>query len=99
VEVASENNQIIGSNNTLQAGINGTLVFGNEVIAELSNSVYMLGRFVNLANYISGSRNEVQNPFSDIKMDYTNASRDVVRELGGDSIISYINGGRFIITN
>ena len=99
VEVASENNQIIGSNNTLQAGINGTLVFGNEVIAELSNSVYMLGRFVNLANYISGSRNEVQNAFPDVKMDYTNASRDVVRELGGDSIISYINGGRFIITN
>ena len=99
VEILSDNNQIIGSNNTLGAGVSGTLVFGNEVTAELPNSVYMLGRFVNLANYISGSRNEVQNAFPDVKIDYTNASRDVVRELGGDSIISYINGGRFIITN
>jgi hypothetical protein len=99
VEILSDNNQIIGSNNTLGAGVSGTLVFGNEVTAELPNSVYMLGRFVNLANYISGSRNEVQNAFPDVKIDYTNASRDVVRELGADSIISYINGGRFIITN
>jgi hypothetical protein len=97
VSTGSEGNMILGNQNSLVSGVNDSFVFGDNVAAELSNSFYVLGRFVNLANYVNGSRNEVQNPFSDVQIDYTNASRDLVRELGGDSIINYINGGRIVI--
>jgi hypothetical protein len=97
ISTGSEDNMILGNENSIVSGVNNSFVFGDSVAAELSNSFYVLGRFVNLANYVNGSRNEVQNPFSDINIDYTNASRDVVRELGGDSIISFISAGRIVI--
>jgi hypothetical protein len=97
VSTGSDGNMILGNQNSVVSGVNDSFVFGDSVAAELSNSFYVLGRFVNLANYVNGSRNEVQNAFSDVQIDYTNASRDLVKELGGDSIINYINGGRIVI--
>lgn len=97
ISTGSEGNMILGDNNSLGSGVNDSFVFGDSIAAELGNSFYVLGRLINLANYVNGSRNEVQNAFSDVHIDYTNASRDLVRELGGDSIINYVNGGRIVI--
>jgi hypothetical protein len=97
ISTGSEDNMILGNENSISSGVNNSFVFGNNLTINESNVFYVEGKFINAVNYINGNRNEVQNAFSDINIDYTNASRDVVRELGGDSIISFISAGRIVI--
>jgi hypothetical protein len=87
---------VIGDNNIIRPGVVNAFVFGDNQDVRDSNSFVVNMAQVTVADAVDGSRNEVLNPFPDTKLiNYVSASRNAVRELAGDDLVSYLSGGRY----
>lgn len=97
----TNNTTVIGSNNTFTPIIGSTqsitnvTVIGSGVNVSTSNSTTIGGIIVICPNYISGSTDEVLDPFNDNwNINYISGSIDEVRNLGSQTTINIISSGR-----
>jgi hypothetical protein len=88
------NSFIIGNNSTLQ-NADGAIAIGNGLFLDQTNTTQIGGIFLTENNFITASRNQVLNPFSDNSIiNYISGGRNAIRNLGSFVNVNIITAGR-----
>lgn len=91
--VEGNNNMVMGTGNTITG--NDIVVMGLDNVFADQSGLHYVKTLINYANFISAGRNEVLSPYPSTKIvNYIDAGRDVVRELGSYSLETNINGAK-----
>jgi hypothetical protein len=103
---SSSNISIVGNNNTVLAGLKNVSIVGDNIIAKSSDTSYINGAVIKNGslfeefNFINGSRNEVQNPFSSsVAPNIIRGGFNAVQNIGGMSKINLVKGGGDTVQN
>ena len=103
---SSSNISIVGNNNTVLAGLKNVSIVGDNIIAKSSDTSYINGAVIKNGslfeefNFINGSRNEVQNPFSSsVVPNIIRGGFNAVQNIGGMSKINLVKGGGDTVQN
>ncbi len=94
ISQGADNVSIFGNNNKVFVSATGSFVVGNNISVYDPNTIVLSGTALLYNNFIDAGTDEILNAFPDNKIvNVIDASTDVIRELGSQSIENQIDAG------